>query len=28
MKLGAVRLAYCLSVLNMVWNHDWRMEMK
>jgi len=27
-KLGAVRLAYCLSVLNMVWKHDWRMEMK
>jgi len=27
-KLGVVRLAYCLSELNKVWNHDWRMVMK
>ena len=27
-KLGVVRLAYCLSVLNMDWNNDSRMEMK
>jgi len=27
-NLGVVRLAYCLSVLNMDWNHDPRMEMK
>jgi len=26
-KLGVIRLAYCLSVLNMDWNHDSRMEM-
>jgi len=27
-KLGVFRLAYCLSVLNMVWNHDSGMETK
>jgi len=27
-KLGVFRLAYCLSVLNMDWTHDSRMEMK
>jgi len=27
-ELVMFRLAYCLSVLNMDWNHDSRMEMK
>jgi len=27
-KLGVFRLTYCLSVLNMVWDHNSRMEMK
>jgi len=27
-ELGVIRLDFCLSVLNMDWNHDSRMEMK